>query len=52
MMRNKGSAGLLKNARRFKGEARSFEYCHFADVAIDDEIKLQVEELIEINFFI
>ena len=35
-----GSAGLLKNARRFEGEARSFKYCHFADVAIDDEMKL------------
>ena len=21
-------------------EARSFEYCHFADIAIDDEMKL------------
>ncbi len=37
--RNTGSAELLKNARRFEAEARSFEYCHFADVAIDDEMK-------------
>ena len=37
---NIGSAGLLKTARRFEGEAKSFEHCHFADVAIDDEIKL------------
>ena len=34
-----GSAVLL-NSHRFKGEAKSFQYCHFADIAIDDEMKL------------